>query len=70
MARIEGSRIVLDARSSTLVNGWAILVHGRTMRDLIFVTKEAAQNAAALSNLAHCPIVPVAVVGDLVERLD
>lgn len=70
MAHIEGSRIILDSRTLPLFNGWAILVHGRTLPNLIFVTRTAARDAAALNNLTGCPIVPVAVVGDLVERLD
>lgn len=70
MARIQGSRIIPDDHDDGVLNGWAVLVHGRTKADMIFTSKTAAETAAVLAHLADCPIVPVVVSGRYIERVD
>lgn len=70
MGRIHGSRIIPDPKGLALVNGWAVIILGRVRPDWIFVTKAAAERAALLKDMKNCPIVPVAVYGAYVERLD
>lgn len=69
MAHIDGTgRIVPDTKNKEPIEGWAILVHGRTVRDQIFSDEDTARAFARMNHHATSEVVPVVVTGDYVER--
>lgn len=71
MAHVDGTgRICLDAEHIEPIPGWAILVHGKTDRNLVFASEDLArQKCRCDPNYHNCEIIPVMVTGKYVERL-
>lgn len=71
MAHIAGGCILLDEIHLEPIEGWAILVFGKTRADLLFTNAEAAKTRRLLDpTLSHCDVVRVKVTGRVVSRLE
>ena len=71
MAYIDGTgRIILDDGNSEPIEGWALLIHGKTQTHLLFSSKDRAEACAIMERLTSSDIVPVTVTGEFVTRAD
>jgi len=69
-AHVDGTgRVVLDRENIEPIDGWAVIVFGKTNPNMIFTSEAMALTAAVWGRVRNPEIARVVVRGTEVERL-